>query len=477
MQPDDGRAPADDKIARALVDAERAARPLRHASHVHASLCQLLAASGRRAEAVERLKQALALPPGRAEDQEALAFAAFHLGQHHIGRELYARVAEMRPLDATAWYNLATGERSLGDLKAAETASSRAIELDPLLFKAYLFRSQLFPQTAASNRIAEMREALQVNRGEAAAQIFLNYALGKELDDIGRYDDAFAHFRQGACARRATMRYEVEHDIAKLSRIVEVFDRRTLQRTSTAADSRGYVFVLGLPRSGTTLIERVLTGHPRARSNGETDNFSTALLGALPTGPGDIFERAAQADLDRVASTYAQAAGPSADEVVVEKLPLNYLYAGSIHMALPQAKIVVVRRGAVDNCFAMFSTLFGAAYPFSYDLADLAAYYAAYDALVSHWKACLPDQILEVGYEAFVQDPAATGPVIARHAGLDWRGSMVKIENNATPSATESAAQIRRPIYKSAAGRWRNYAAHLKPLIEFLDARGLPLEP
>ena len=198
---------------------------------------------------------------------------------------------------------------------------------------------------------------------------------------------------------------------------------------------------------------------------------------ALPSTSGDVFERAVGADLDVVASNYIEAAGPCGDGVVFEKLPLNYLYAGSIHMALPQSKMVVVRRGAVDNCFAMFSTLFGAAYPFSYDLGDLAAYYAAYDALVSHWTACLPDQILEVGYEAFVQDPAATGPVIARHVGLDWQAAMLKIEDNATSSVTESAAQIRRPIYQSASGRWRNYATHLKPLTVMLKAQGISLEP
>ena len=172
MQPDGGRAPADDKIARALADTERAARPLKHASHIHASLSQLLAASGRRGEAVERLKRALALPPGRAEDQEALAFAAFNLGQHHIGRELYARVAEMRPLDATAWYNLATGERSLGNLTAAEAASSRALELDPLMFKAYLFRSQLqnyrgFWQGDAAAKLLWLFDGLCVHPGPA----------------------------------------------------------------------------------------------------------------------------------------------------------------------------------------------------------------------------------------------------------------------------------------------------------------------
>ena len=461
-----------------LAQAECAARPLKHASRLHAVVSQLLAASGRRAEAIERLLSALALPPGSAQDCEALGFVAFGLGQHQVARELYARVTDMLPRDATAWYNLATGERSMGDLKAAEAASSKAITLDPQLFQLYLFRSQLFVQTASTNHVTEVREALRVNRNAAAAQIFLNYALGKELDDLGRYDEAYAHFALGARSRRDGMRYDLDRDLAKLSRIAEVFDNQTLQRTAAIGGSERFAFIVGLPRSGTTLIERLLTGHPRVRSNGETDTFSTALLRNLPASADDVFWRAAQADLDKVASAYANAVGHSADpRLVLEKLPLNYLYAGSIHMALPRSKIILVRRGAVDNCFAMFSTLFGTAYPFSYDFGELAAYYAAYDALVSHWKSCLSDQLLEVSYEDFVRDPAGIGPVVASHLVLDWRPEMLKIENNATSSATESAAQIRRPIYRSAVGRWRNYSDHLKPLIHALASQGVPIEP
>lgn len=160
----------------------------------------------------------------------------------------------------------------------------------------------------------------------------------------------------------------------------------------------------------------------------------------------------------------------------MEKLPFNYLYLGSIHMALPGSKIILVKRNAIDNCFAMFSTLFGAGYPFSYDLDELVAYHAAYAALTDHWKRLLPDQVLEVSYETFVGSPALWGPRIAAHIRVEWRDRMLNIEDNKLASATASATQVRRPIYQSAAGRWRNYAKHLRRLIDGLRAVGVAID-
>lgn len=464
------------RLVEELAAAEQAARALRHASRAHAALSEMLAAGGRPQEAMAALLAAKDLSPGRAEDHEALAFAAFKLGEHQLARDFYAQVTAMAPFDALAWYNLATSERNLGHLNLAEEACNRALSRDPRLFQAHLLRSQLRTQTADDNHVDELASCLQRNGASAQAQIFLHYALGKELDDLGRFDDAFGHFSRGAHVRRLTLQYLVGQDTQKLKRIMEVFDTDTLRRSSQGSQIEGYGFILGLPRSGTTLIERVLTGRPSVRSNGETDNFSTALLQALAEKGSDVFERAARSDPMRIATDYARRAGaPPAGGLVLEKLPINYLYVGSIHMAMPNSKILLVRRNPMDNCFAMFSTLFGSGYPFSYDLNDLADYYVAYAKLTQHWLRNLPDQILEVSYDAFVEHPQAVGPAIAQHVGLDWTPGMLRIEDNRSASATESAAQIRRPIYKTAAGRWRNYAKQLQPLSDALIAAGVDL--
>ncbi|MGH8169311.1 MAG: sulfotransferase family protein, partial [Steroidobacteraceae bacterium] len=142
---------------------------------------------------------------------------------------------------------------------------------------------------------------------------------------------------------------------------------------------------------------------------------------------------------------------------------------------LPRARLVCVSRSPLDGCFAMYRTLFGEAYPFSYDFNDLARYYAAYSRLVAHWRATLGDAIHEVGYEELVSEPLRTGAALAHACGLDWRDCAVEVEKNTAVSYTASAAQVRRPIYRSSTGRWRHYRAQLQPLIEALRRAGVPL--
>ena len=147
---------------------------------------------------------------------------------------------------------------------------------------------------------------------------------------------------------------------------------------------------------------------------------------------------------------------------------MNYLYLGAIHRALPGAKLVLVSREPLDSCFAMYRTLFGEAYPFSYDFEDLARYYASYDRLMDHWRACLGDQLCEITYDDLVSDPASVGASVAKYCGLQWREQAVEIEKRSMVSQTASAAQIRRPIYSSSTGRWHRYRTHLEPLVQAL---------
>jgi hypothetical protein len=212
------------------------------------------------------------------------------------------------------------------------------------------------------------------------------------------------------------------------------------------------------------------------RSNGETDHNSRAMLGAAPATGGDIFARAALADPHDVARRYAALAckDESAD-AIIEKLPMNYLYAGAILRALPGAKVLWVRRSPLDSCFAMYRTLFGEAYPFSYDFNELARYFAAYEALMRHWRALAGERIYEVVYERLVADPATQAEPIARHCGLPWSPDALAIQNNTAVSLTASASQVRRPIYGSSSGRWRHYRSHLGPLVAALRERGIEL--
>lgn len=469
-------------FAEALRLAEQAVAGKTICSPAHGVLAAVLLKLGRTAEADAVIESAVQCAPGVAEAYDALAQVSLALGRHERANTLYRRAAQLEPNVARHWHRLASSERAFGRLAQAEAACDRAIALDAREYRSYLLRSELRTQTADANHVGQLRRELARPDLQDGARVLLGYALGKELDDLGQHEEAFKCFAMAASTRRRGLTYDVALDEHKLRRIIEAFPREPCRAGSGRVDSRRFVFIVGLPRSGTTLLERILTGLPGARSNGETDHFARTLLTSPParrgTDPGalDVFARAAAVDWDAVAAGYARLADTgTAHELIIEKQPMNYLYLGAIHRALPQARLVLVSRSPLDSCFSMYRTLFGEAYQFTYDLQDLARYYAAYCRLIEHWREAFGESIHEVHYEELVSDPARTGAALARACGLQWHDCAVDVEKNAAVCLTQSAAQVRRPIYRSSTGHWRHYRTHLEPLIEALRRHGVTL--
>jgi tetratricopeptide (TPR) repeat protein len=461
------------RAAEALPLARRAVAQCRSCSPAHGLLATILLRLGERDEAENVITRALASPDASADAYDALAFVSMELGKFERANALYRRAVQCAPSDARYWYNLASSERSFGRLSEAESACDRAIELNPQHYQSYLLRSELRTQDDSRNHVEAMERLLADPAATDRARIFLGYALGKELDDLARYDEAFRWFTQAAASRRRNLAYDVAVDEAKLARIAEAFPSAGPEVTGSVAEYARFIFIVGLPRSGTTLLERMLTRLPGVQSNGETENFSLALLAETPSNGSDVFARAAMADVERVGLHYARLASGTCKGKVIEKLPLNYLYLGAIRRALPGATPILVMRQAVDSCFAMYRTLFGQAYPFTYDFNELARYYAAYSRLIEHWRRVLGDWLVEINYEELVRQPARVGATIAEACNVHWVESAVETHRNAGISMTASAAQIRQPIYQSSVGKWRNYERHLAPLLAALASHGV----
>jgi hypothetical protein len=309
--------------------------------------------------------------------------------------------------------------------------------------------------------------------------LHLRHALAKELEDLGRCDESFAHLVAGRSRKRAASGYDFARDAELFEAVARALP--TPLPPDTHATTTAPIFVVGLPRTGTTLVERILASHPQVASAGESQNFGVLVKRAAGTRSPTVLDsetiaRSARVDLAAVGREYLQRTRPPGGEPrFVDKLPLNFFYLGHVAQALPGARVVVLRRDPLDTVVANFRQLFATTMPYyryAYDLSDIARYWLAFDALVAHWRRVLTGRLHEVQYEALVADPE---PSIARmlgHCDLDWEPACLAFDRNPAAVATASAVQVRQPLYTSSVGRWRRYAAQLAPAVEVLRAGG-----
>ena len=415
-------------------------------------------------------------------ENSALGMLLTEVGRREEALDYYQRAAMLQPNDARHYFNIATLQRTLGRLGEAERNFTRTIELDPDDYEAYKLRSELRTWTADNNHIDELKRVLATGAGDGRGRANLCYAIAKESEDTGDWKETFDYLEKGARARRDSMRYNPSRDIETMAAIRETFSRGMFERTQPGDQSREPVFVLGMPRTGTTLVERILSNHSDVFAAGELPNFAVELMKLVRKEGGDrqftrddLVRLSAQIDFAALGANYIRSTRPATGytRMFVDKLPLNYLYVGLIHLALPNAKIINVRRDPLDTCFAVYKTLFADAYPFSYDLEELARYYVAYHQLMEHWNSVLPGVIYRVAYEELVGNVEKESRDLVNHCDLDWQQQCLRFYESNAASTTASAVQVRQPVYTSSVGRWQKFRKQLQPVIAILREAGI----
>lgn len=432
---------------------------------------RLYFADGQRAAALRLAREAAEVIGREPGLMHALAGILRDCQQADSAREWLEKALRAAPEDPDILYDLAMMEYHLNLPEESESHIAVLLEQQPFHAPALHLRSALRTQSHEQNHVDDLRRRIAEGPAHPRFIAGANYALAKELEDLERYEDAVAALDAGARAYRSTLNYDSDAELSGLEGIRSVFSEETLGALAPGYDKEQPVFIVGMPRSGTTLVERMLSGHSQSVSIGEFTEFPRLYSIQLQEQfSRDTSRTPSDASLDidfaELGRAYCQAARELAGEapVFVDKLPYNFLYCGYILAALPNARLIHVRRNPLDTCYAVYKTLFFGAYSFSYDLDELADYYISYHRHMAHWRAVLPGRILDVSYEALVNETEEALRRIIDWCGLPWEASVLDFHRQEGPSMTASAMQVRRPVYTDSIGSWRRAEARFAPL-------------
>ena len=434
-------------------------------------------------DAAAAAHRAIALTPNNHDAVNLMGRVAFERGQLEDSLAHYRRALALKPDLADAYNNMGNVLKELGKLDEAHAAYLEALRLEPNITGVYVNLADSKKFAPGDPHLASMEElAAKADGLSKTDRMQLDFGLGKAYADLKDYDRSFRHLLAGNAAKRSTTAYDEQATFALFERIEALFTTELIEAKSGGGDPSPLpIFVIGMPRSGTTLVEQIIASHPAVYGAGELQTVNDVVLTVRgPDGnslPYPEFVSALDAKpLQQIGARYiallralAARHGRPNTERITDKMPSNYYFAGLIHLALPNAKIIHTIRDPVDTCISCYSKLFSAEQNHTYDLGELGRYYKRYERLMAHWRNVLPKgRILDVRYEDVVADVEREVRRIIAYCGLPWTDRCLSFHETDRPVRTASATQVRQPIYKSAVGRWRVYERHLGPLLDAL---------
>ena len=447
-----------------------------------AQLARMYMQEGQVNKADAALRETRRIRPTDPVVLDLIGMVLSQMGEYDAARAFFARANTTKPNHPPYMLNLANNLVYHGDTDTADLIFRDVIRFQPDSPQAHwaLAGSQKATDTT---HIEQMQALSDRHPNNPRARAFYLYGIGKEYEDLQDWERAFAAFSAGAAARRETVEYDEAAEAAVFAKLEETYTAQWLDSGPGGCPDASPIFVLGQPRTGTTLVERIITAHSQVHSAGELQHFGLAIRRlANYRNPkrfsAELFEKAAAVEPTKAGNMYLQTSRRMRGDTprFVDKLPQNYLMIPLILKALPKARIVHLVRDPMDACFSSFKQLFADAYLHSYDQREMARHHARYRQLMAVWRARFPGRFFDISYEDTARDLEPNARALVDYLELPWEDACLAFHRQDTAVSTASAVQVREPAHTRSIGRWRRYAAELEPMREELGKAGIFVE-
>ena len=464
-------------LEQAIISGQAAVALLPKDVDTHFNLALAYSDSGDYKNAIATYRKAIKIDSKHAQSWNNLGAAFEASGYTADALKAYTKATQFDPSNAQAQNNLGVISIENGNLKGAVDSLNAALLAKPDFIESHYNLSSLKKYTLEDSHLASLESLYNSqHRLTDTLRIRYNFALGKAWEDTEQYDRAFAAYKEGNRIQHALLPVDEARNELLAKQITKVFTKEFFKkRAGWSKNKKSPIFIVGMPRSGTTLLEQILDSHESVYGAGELTNLSDAIYQIAQVEPGQLFvDKVADLtpeQIRKIATLYSKelwSLSPDS-KFISDKMPANFLYIGLIHLAFPNAKIIHAMRDPLDTCFSCFARLFNDTMDIAYDLETLGRYYVMYRKVMDHWHKVLPPgTILDLSYEEMVANSEQQTRRVLEYVGLPWDDKCIEFYKNERLVKTASLAQVNKPIYKTSVERWRHFAQHLHPLIELV---------